>query len=65
MKKVALHWQIAIAIILAVIVASLTGREAGLGDLTFYAIYAFLGTLFLNALKMIIVPLVTASIISG
>jgi Na+/H+-dicarboxylate symporter len=65
MKKVALHWQIAIAIVLAVVIGSITGTEAGIGGLTFYAVYAFLGTLFLNALKMIIVPLVTASIISG
>lgn len=65
MKKVALHWQIAIAIGLAIIVGSLTGTQAAIGNLTFYAVYAFLGTLFLNALKMIIVPLVTSSIISG
>lgn len=65
MKKIALHWQIAIAIILAVIAGSLSGTDATLFGVRYLAIYAFLGTLFLNALKMIIVPLVTASIISG
>ncbi len=65
MKKVALHWQIAIAIALAIIAGSLTGTEASLFGVSYYAAYGFLGTLFLNALKMIIVPLVTSSIICG
>lgn len=65
MKKVALHWQIAIAIALAIIAGSLTGTDATLFGVRYHAAYGFLGTLFLNALKMIIVPLVTASIISG
>ncbi len=65
MKKVALHWQIAIAIALAIIAGSLTGTESSLFGVRYHAAYGFLGTLFLNALKMIIVPLVTASIISG
>ncbi len=33
--------------------------------ITFYSLYSFGGILFLNALKMIIVPLVVSSIISG
>lgn len=65
MKKVALHWQIAIAIALAIIAGSLSGTESSLFGVRYHAVYGFLGTLFLNALKMIIVPLVTASIISG
>ncbi|HCS29682.1 MAG TPA: dicarboxylate/amino acid:cation symporter [Spongiibacteraceae bacterium] len=65
MKKVALHWQIAIAIALAIIAGTLTGTDASLFGVRYHAAYGFLGTLFLNALKMIIVPLVTASIISG
>ena len=31
----------------------------------FYAVFDFIGTLFLNALKMLIVPLVVSSIIVG
>ena len=63
--KIALHWQIIIALVLAVIAGSITGTEASLFGVTFYSIYVFGGTLFLNALKMIIVPLIMSSIIVG
>jgi Na+/H+-dicarboxylate symporter len=39
--------------------------DASLFGLRFYDIYTFLGTLFLNALKMLIVPLILSSIITG
>lgn len=65
MKKLQLHWQILIAIVLAVIAGMLSGTDAGIGGVTFYQVYDFLGTLFLNALRMIIVPLIMASIISS
>jgi proton glutamate symport protein len=65
MPKLALHWQIAIAISLAVIAGLLGGADAEIAGIKLLAVYAFLGTLFLNALKMLIVPLVSASIISG
>ena len=65
MKKLALHWQILIAIVLAVVAGMLTGKEASLLGVSFYAVYGFIGTLFLNALKMIIVPLIMSSIICG
>lgn len=65
MPKLALHWQILIAIFLAVIAGLITGTELGLFGITFYSIYDFIGTLFLNGLKMIVVPLVMASIIVG
>ncbi len=61
-----LHWQIFIALALGVIVGTLTGEEKTLFNVvTFYSIFDFLGTLFLRALKMIIVPLITSSIITG
>lgn len=60
-----LHWQILIALILAIIAGSLTGTDAGIGPFRFYDGYVFVGTLFLNALKMLIVPLILASIICG
>ena len=60
-----LHWQILIALVLAVIVGSLTGTDASIFGLVFYDVFAFLGTLFLNALKMLIVPLIVSSIIVG
>lgn len=65
MTRLALHWQILIAIVLAALAGSLSGADAGLFGVSFYSVYEFLGTLFLNALKMIIVPLVMASIITG
>jgi proton glutamate symport protein len=43
-----------------------TGKESTiLGVVTFYGIYDFIGALFLRALKMIIVPLIASSIITG
>jgi len=63
--KLQLHWQILIAIILAAIAGSLAGTDGRIGSLVFYEVFDFVGTLFLNALKMIIVPLITASIIAG
>jgi proton glutamate symport protein len=53
-----LHWQIAIALVLGVLACWL-GGEALAGRV------AWLGTLFVRLLKMIIVPLVVTSIISG
>lgn len=63
--RIKLHWQILIALVLAVIAGSLTGADAAIFGVTFYSMYAFVGTLFLNALKMIVVPLVVSSIITG
>ena len=60
-----LHWQILIALVLAIVVGSLTGTEAGIFGVAFYDVYQFIGSLFLNALKMLIVPLVVSSIIVG
>ena len=65
MTKLALHWQILIAIILAAVAGSLSGVDGTVFGLSLYSAYDFVGTLFLNALKMIIVPLVMASIITG
>lgn len=60
-----LHWQILIALGLAVIAGSLTGTDGGIGTFKFYDAYNFIGSLFLNALKMIIVPLIVSAIITG
>jgi Na+/H+-dicarboxylate symporter len=72
MKKPALHWQILIAIGLAV-AAGYSVNIAGGGDPTapgvfgipFVTIFDYIGDLFLNALRMIIVPLIMSSIIVG
>ncbi|MBI1424323.1 MAG: cation:dicarboxylase symporter family transporter [Gammaproteobacteria bacterium] len=60
-----LHWQILVALLLAVVCGSLSGTDAGLLGVSFYAVFNFIGTLFLNVLKMLIVPLVVSSIIVG
>jgi proton glutamate symport protein len=65
MLKLKLHWQIAIALLLAVVAGSVSGTTAGLFGIAFYDVYAFIGTLFLNALKMLIVPLIVSSIVVG
>lgn len=65
MSKLKLHWRILIAIVLAAVIGTITGTEAAIFGITFYSMYDFVGTLFLNALRMIIVPLITASIITG
>lgn len=65
MPKLKLHWQIIIALAVAVITGLITGKEATIFGVTFYSIFEFVGELFLNALKMLIVPLVASSIIIG
>ncbi|MGB5606536.1 MAG: dicarboxylate/amino acid:cation symporter [Gammaproteobacteria bacterium] len=60
-----LHWRILVALVLAVIAGSLTGTDADIFGIRFYDIYDFLGTIFMNALTMLIVPLILSSIITG
>jgi len=64
-KRLALHWQILIALVLAVGAGLATGTEGTVLGVRAYAVYEFFGTLFLNGLKMIIVPLVVSSIVIG
>ncbi|MBO1926011.1 dicarboxylate/amino acid:cation symporter [Thiomicrorhabdus sp. 6S2-11] len=63
--KLALHWQILIALVLATIMGSWSGTEGTIFGIHWLAVYTFIGTLFLNALKMIVVPLVMSAIITG
>jgi proton glutamate symport protein len=71
MKRFPLHLQILLAIVLAVgcglaIHAFETGgRVAGLGPVGAVGALGFFGDLFLRALKMLVVPLVVSSIITG
>jgi proton glutamate symport protein len=65
MKTLELHWQILIAIGLAILAGLATGTTGGIGGFTFYQAYDFVGTLFLNGLRMVVVPLVFASIVVG
>lgn len=60
MRLPALHWQVGIALVLAGVIGSAVGPQPD-----FITGCAFVGKLFLNALKMIVVPLIVAAIISG
>ena len=63
MKKLALHWKIIIAMVLGIIWA-LVSSSLGWSSFTIDWIDPF-GTIFINLLKLIAVPLVLFSIISG
>ena len=63
MKKLALHWKILIGMILGIIWALLSS-SLGWSSFTINWIDPF-GTIFINLLKLIAVPLVLFSIISG
>ncbi|HEX4872993.1 MAG TPA: dicarboxylate/amino acid:cation symporter [Nevskiaceae bacterium] len=60
MRLPALHWQVATALLLAVSLGWWIGPQAD-----FMAACQFVGKLFLNALKMVVVPLIVSAIISG
>jgi len=60
-----LHWQILIALVLAVIIGSASSSLEATFGFSLLPSFDFVGSLFLNALKMIIVPLIVSSIIVG
>ena len=63
--KIALHWQILISLVLGGLAGWLGGEDAQLFGVQLTGVYDFVGTLFLNGLKMLIVPLISSSIIVG
>ncbi len=62
--RLAVHWQILIALALAVLVGVSVDADSAFG-MTLISVLDFIGKMFLNALKMIIVPLIVSSIIVG
>ena len=60
-----LHWQIAIALALAVLVAWPSSPDSTVFGASLIGILDFFGGLFLSALKMVVVPLIVSSIIVG
>ncbi len=60
-----LHWQILLAILLAIAIGIIIDKETAVLGINLYGAFDFLGTLFLRGLKMIIVPLIVSSIICG
>lgn len=64
-KKKKSPWLIFAAIILAIIAGSWTKTDAQIFGIYFYEIYDLLGKLFINALTLVVVPLISSSIITG
>lgn len=69
-----LHWQILIALGLAALIGVFShgpeavqflSKDTAIGSVSLLSIFEFIGQLFLNALKMLIVPLIISSIIVG
>ena len=58
-----LHWQIAIALVLAVVTGLFLPEK--LGGIEPFAVFAFLGKLFLQSLQMLVVPLIVSAVISA
>ena len=65
MKDMPLYMQILIALVLATILGALTNPQTEFFGIVLYDVLDFFGKLFLNALKMIVVPLVFSSIVVG
>lgn len=63
--KNAILFKVFIAMFLAVVAGWLTGPDTALWGVPFVKIYGLIGQLFLNALSLVVVPLVAASIITG
>ncbi len=64
-KKHKRPWPVFIAIVLAMIVGTLLGKDQMLFGISFYSVFDVLGNIFLNALTLVVVPLVSSSIITG
>jgi proton glutamate symport protein len=58
MKKIKLHWQILIALVLAIVYGLYANEQA-------ISYVSWMGDVFLRALKMLIIPLILSSLISG
>jgi proton glutamate symport protein len=64
MKRIPAHWRILAALVLATLLAMLL-RSMESGAATVLAVCAFTGDLFMQALKMLIVPLIVTSVVAG
>ncbi len=62
--KLAIHWKILIALVLGAVVGYFS-NGVSIGGVPLLSAYDFVGHLFLNALKMLIVPLIASSIALG
>ena len=60
-----LHNQIFIAMVLGAVIGAVTTADTRFLGLPLLAVHDTLGTLFVNALKMVVVPLITSALISA
>lgn len=65
LKKSSLLIQVLIAIALAMVIGSLSGPDAVIFGIPYIKLFGFFGQLFLNALTLLVVPLVGSSIVQG
>ena len=63
--RIPLHWQILIAIAIGALAGYLAGPEGSIFGVSLISIFDFLGSLFINLLKMLVVPLIVSSVITG
>jgi proton glutamate symport protein len=65
LKKSKFPWKIFLAIILAISIGKWTGTQKEIFGVAFYTLFDVIGNLFIRALTLIVVPLVSSSIITG
>lgn len=63
--KLEIHWQILIALGLSVVMGAIFDTETRIFGVELTSILGFVGELFLRGLKMLVVPLIFASIVTG
>lgn len=65
MKQTASPWGVLLAIVLGLIVGTLSGKHTQVLGVNVYALLDLLGQLFIHALMLVVVPLVASSIVAG
>jgi proton glutamate symport protein len=63
--RVAAHWQVLIAMGLAVALAAILPAWSAVAGVQIVTICKFVGDLFVNALKMLVVPLIASSLVAA
>lgn len=64
-NRLQLHWQILIALVLAALLGAFFDERTEVFGVALVQVLGFLGDIFLRALKMLVLPLIMASIITG
>lgn len=64
-KKTKRPWGVLLAIFLGIALGSFLGKDASFFGFSLYTLFDTIGQIFLNALTLVVVPLVSSSVISG